>query len=178
LSADDDDVEALARAEPVEIDLGGGLVFRFAGRIDRIDKVGPSSFEIVDYKTGGFYRDSYKGTFKGGRRLQLVLYGIAAEELLRKRYKNPRVTGGQYYHSSHKGRQERVRIAAPRPHEVAAVLADLRELILSGAFVHAPDDGDCKFCDFGPACGGGQERAQDKLQDSKLTAYGRLAAHE
>src|SRR6185295_13959553 len=37
---DDDDVEELARPEPVEIDLGGGLVFRIAGRIDRIDKTG------------------------------------------------------------------------------------------------------------------------------------------
>ena len=36
----DDDEEPLARAEPVEIDLGGGLTFRIAGRIDRIDKVG------------------------------------------------------------------------------------------------------------------------------------------
>ena len=37
----DDDEEELAREEPVEIDLGGGLTFRIAGRIDRIDKVGP-----------------------------------------------------------------------------------------------------------------------------------------
>jgi hypothetical protein len=41
----EDDIEVLARAEPVEIDLGGGLTFRIAGRIDRIDKVGQDAGE-------------------------------------------------------------------------------------------------------------------------------------
>ena len=54
---DDDDREPLAQKEPVEIDLGGGLTFRITGRIDRIDKVGPSSFEVIDYKTGGYWAD-------------------------------------------------------------------------------------------------------------------------
>ena len=63
----EDDEEPLARAEPVEIDLGGGLTFRIAGRIDRIDQVGPATFEVLDYKTGGFWRDNWKGAFNGGR---------------------------------------------------------------------------------------------------------------
>ena len=53
---DDDDHEPLARSEPVEVGLGAGLTFRIAGRIDRIDKVGPASFEVLDYKTGGYWR--------------------------------------------------------------------------------------------------------------------------
>ena len=79
----DDDAEPLARAEPVDVDLGGGLTFRIAGRIDRIDQVGPDAFEMLDYKTGGFWREDWKGTFAGGRRLQHALYGLAAVELLR-----------------------------------------------------------------------------------------------
>ena len=82
--------EDLARAQPVEIDLGGGLTFRIAGRIDRIDKVGPTEFQVLDYKTGGYWRDDWKGTFNGGRRLQHALYGLAAVELLRARYKRRR----------------------------------------------------------------------------------------
>src|ERR1700730_17904148 len=104
----------MEHAEPVEIDLGNGLTFRIAGRIDRIDKVGTATFEVVDYKTGGFWRDNWKGTLNGGRRLQHALYGLAAVELLRKKYENPKVTAGVYYFSSHKGRQERVRIEAPQ----------------------------------------------------------------
>jgi ATP-dependent helicase/nuclease subunit B len=170
--------EALARAEPVEIDLGGGLIFRIAGRIDRIDKVGPSDFQVLDYKTGGFWRDDWQGTFAGGRRLQHALYGLAVVELLRRKYKKPRVTGAVYYFSSHKGRRELVRIAAPTPAQTAAVLADLRELIVKGAFVHAPDERACKWCDFAGACDvREQDQAAGKLEDPKLKAYGRLAAH-
>ena len=66
----EDDDEPLAQAEAVEIDLGKGLTFRIAGRIDRIDKVGPASFEVLDYKTGGFWRKDWMGVFNGGRRLQ------------------------------------------------------------------------------------------------------------
>ena len=170
--------EELARAEPVEVDLGNGLTFRIAGRIDRIDKVGEAEFQVLDYKTGGFWRDDWKGTFNGGRRLQHALYGLAAVELLRARYKKPKVTAAQYYFSSHKGRRERVRIAAPSLAQTAAVLGDLRELIVSGAFVHAADDRACKWCDYEAACGGGiHEQAEGKRADAKLTAFGRLSSH-
>ncbi|MBA2305387.1 MAG: PD-(D/E)XK nuclease family protein [Acidobacteria bacterium] len=173
-----DEVEVLAREEPVEIDLGGGLTFRVAGRIDRIDKVGPAEFQVLDYKTGTFWRPDWKGTFNKGRRLQHALYGLAAVELLKARYKNPKVSGAVYYFSSNKGRQERVPIASPTRHQTAAVLADLRELIVSGAFVHAPDDDGCKWCDYESACGGNMHgQAEGKLGDSKLKAYGSLATH-
>jgi ATP-dependent helicase/nuclease subunit B len=170
--------EELAREEPVEIDLGGGLTFRIAGRIDRIDKVGASEFTVVDYKTGGFWRDDWKGTFAGGRRLQHALYGLAAVELLRARYENPKVTRAEYYFPSHKGRRERVKIAAPSRAEIASVLGDLRELIVQGAFVHAHDEKACKFCDYESVCGGGVHgQAEGKLADAKLKGFGRLVAH-
>jgi len=170
--------EALARAEPVEIDLGGGLTFRIAGRIDRIDKVGPSDFQVLDYKTGGYWRDDWQGIFNKGRRLQHALYGLAVVELLRRKYTKPRVTGAVYYFPSHKGRRERVRIPAPMPAQTAAVLADLRDLIVKGVFVHAPDEGSCRWCDFAGACDVREkDQAAGKLADPKLKAYGRLAAH-
>lgn len=170
--------EDLARAEPVEIDLGNGLTFRIAGRIDRIDKVGPSDFQVLDYKTGGFWRDDWKGTFNGGRRLQHALYGLAAVELLRARCKDPKVTGATYYFSTHKGRRERVHIPAPSLSQTAAVLGDLRALIVDGAFIHAADEKACTWCDYEAACGGGvHDQARGKLSDAKLRAFGRLAAH-
>jgi ATP-dependent helicase/nuclease subunit B len=178
LDSGSDDEEELAREEPVEIDLGGGLAFRIAGRVDRIDKVGASEFHVIDYKTGGFWRDDWKGTFNGGRRLQHALYGLAAVELLKARYNNPKVTRAVYYFSSHKGRRERVDIPAPSRSQIAAVLSDLRELIVGGTFVHASDEKACKFCDYTAACGDGmQDQAKAKAADAKLTALGRLAAH-
>jgi ATP-dependent helicase/nuclease subunit B len=173
------DDEPLARAEPIVVDLGGGRQFRIAGRIDRIDKVGPSDFRILDYKTGGFWRNDWQGTFAGGRRLQHALYGLAAVELLRAKYKKARVTGAEYYFSSHKGRQERVTIPAPTVAHTTAVLTELRELIVSGAFVHASEESACKWCDFTAACGGhAAGQAEAKSADPKLAAFTRLAAYE
>ena len=174
----EDDSEPLAQAEAVQIDLGRGLTFRIAGRIDRIDKVGPASFEILDYKTGGFWRKDWAGVFNGGRRLQHALYGLAAVELLRRRYKNPKVVAGVYYFPSRRGRRERVRIEAPRQRAIASVLADLRAVILAGTFVHASSKDACKFCDYSTACDQSLEgRAEQKLEDDKLQAFSRLAAY-
>jgi ATP-dependent helicase/nuclease subunit B len=175
---DDDNEEPLARSEPVEIDLGSGLKFRIAGRIDRIDQVGPSSFEIIDYKTGSFWRPDWQGTFAGGRRLQHALYGLAAVELLKTRFKNPKIERGVYYFSSRKGRQERLGISTPTRAVIAGVLGDLRDVIIRGQFVRTPNEKDCKYCDFATACGEGVNKQADaKLQDSRLDAYGKLAAH-
>ena len=174
----DDGSEPLARPRSVEIDLGQGIILQIAGRIDRIDKVGAASFEVLDYKTGGFWRDKWKGTFDRGRRLQHALYGLAAVELLKARYKNPKVTAGVYYFASRKGRQERVSIPAPAKAAIAAVLGDLRELIIKGQFIRTSEEGNCKFCDYIAACGGEVNRqAGEKLPDSKLEAYRRLTTH-
>jgi ATP-dependent helicase/nuclease subunit B len=174
----DDDGESLARSETVEIYLAKGITLRIAGRIDRIDKVGAASFEVIDYKTGGFWRDKWQGSFNGGRRLQHALYGLAAVELLRARYTNPKVTAGVYYFPSHKGHQERVIIPAPPKGAIAAVLGDLRDLIIKGQFIRTPDQDDCRFCNYAAACGGEVNRqAGEKLQDPKVGAYRRLIAH-
>ncbi len=176
---DEDSSEPLAQAEPIVIDLGNGLRFRLAGRIDRIDQIGPSSFEIIDYKTGGYFAADWKGTFAGGRRLQHALYGIAAVELLKRKYPRPTIARGVYYFSSAKGQQERTRIDRPSTAATTAVLSDLQEVIASGTFVHAADESACKWCDFGNACGENVfEQAAAKQGDPKLAAYRRLVAHE
>jgi ATP-dependent helicase/nuclease subunit B len=174
----DGDDEPLARPEAVEVDLGNGIVFRIAGRIDRIDRVGPDSFEVLDYKTGGYWPDNWKGSFRGGNRLQHALYGLAAVEMLKTRYTDPKVTAGVYYFSSHKGRQERVSIPAPPKAAIAAVLGDLRDLVVKGQFIRTQDEENCRFCDYVVACGTEANRqAAEKLLDSNVGAFRRLAAH-
>jgi hypothetical protein len=71
-----------------------------------------------------------------------------------------------------------VPIAAPSRAQTAAVLADLRETIVNGAFVHAADPSACKFCDFTSACGEqAHGRAEAKLADPTLLPFTRLTAH-
>jgi hypothetical protein len=83
-----------------------------------------------------------------------------------------------YYFSSHKGHQERVIIPAPAKVAIAAVLGDLRDLIIKGQFIRTPDQDDCRFCNYVAACGAEPNRqAGEKLPDPKLGAYRRLVAH-
>jgi ATP-dependent helicase/nuclease subunit B len=171
--------EPLERSEPVLIDLGGGLRLRVTGRIDRIDQIGPATFEIIDYKTGGYWPADWKGTFAGGTRLQHALYGLVATELLRRTVKQAAIAGAQYYFPSAKGQQERKRIPAPSIARVAEVLADLREVVARGLFVHAADESACRWCDYGRACGDeAAVRAAAKHGDARLSPLIRLTAHE
>jgi ATP-dependent helicase/nuclease subunit B len=177
--AADDGEEPLAQEDPVRVDLGEGLGFYIVGRIDRIDQVAPSSFEIVDYKTGGFWPAEGTGKFKGGRRLQHALYGLAATQLLRKVYRRPKVAAGVYYFPSYRGRGKRVSIPAPTLAQTSSVLGDLREVIRAGHFAHAAGKEDCQWCDFNRACDGPLiGESAPKLAGQPLAVYRRLRAHD
>jgi len=154
----------------------GDLTFRIRGRIDRIDQLADGTFEILDYKTGGYFAPSWLGTFAGGRRLQHALYGLAAVDILKaSKHKNPKVTGATYYFSSSKGQQHAKRIEAQPKGDVVKVLGDLRDVIAQGHFVHTHDKEDCKFCDYGAACGANVvTRAEAKINAPELDAYRRL----
>jgi RecB family exonuclease len=178
---DDDEPEALAQEEPVLVDLGEGLTFKLAGRIDRIDQIGEATFEIVDYKTGGYYANKWaSGIFSAGSRLQHALYGLAAVQLLRRKYKGAKVARGTYYFSSAKGGKERRSIDTPSKAALTAVLADLRGVIAAGTFIHAADEEACMFCDLGAACGASDalKRVETKSLDRLLAARRRLQTHD
>ena len=124
----DDDEEPLARAEPVEIDLGGGLTFRIAGRIDRIDQVGPDGVRgarLQDRRLLARQLDRARSTAAAVCSTRST--GWRRSNCCAAQHAKPTVAGGVYYFSSHKGRQERVRIPAPGARGHRAVLGDLRE---------------------------------------------------
>ncbi len=100
-------------------------------------------------------------------------------ELLKARYKDPRVVAGVYYFPSRKGHRQRAAKPSPGPAAIAGVLSDLRETIRNGTFVHPNDEEDCKFCDFENGCIPHivREQAKAKAADARLEAYRRLNAH-
>jgi ATP-dependent helicase/nuclease subunit B len=145
--------EPLAQADPVTVELAPGLAFRLRGRIDRIDRLSEGGHEVVDYKTGWYRPDQFAGTFIGGRLLQHALYAVAAAQLLRRRDAAAHVTCSSYYLPTVRGQAQRVVCPPVTRDQLAAVLRDLFDVLAAGAFVHAEKESDCRYCDFGAACG-------------------------
>ena len=149
--------EPMDQAGPVTITLPG-ITFPLRGRIDRIDRLPDGTYEVLDYKTGSFYRPKFRKVFRNGRLLQHVLYAHAAETLLQ-HHEDPkaRVVAGRYLFPAVKGAGQSVRIPCPKPTDTAAVLGELLDVAGNGAFMTTTrkgKNGDCTFCEFGPVCGG------------------------
>ncbi len=159
-----DEQEPLASAAPVVLDLGGGRRIVLHGRIDRINRVGPSEYEVADYKTGGYWRDAWKGQFAGGTRLQHALYGAAATELLKPRDPKARVVRGVYLFPAVKGHRQKKVFPAPSRAKLESVLRDLTDVLGSGTFVSADAADHCKWCDYAAAC----HAVVAKKADSKI----------
>jgi ATP-dependent helicase/nuclease subunit B len=176
-----DDADPLARAEPVTVPLGPGLRLRLRGGIDRIDRLADGTYAVTDYKTGGYWPADWAGWFAGGRALQHALYAHAAAELLRARDPGARVVDSGYYFPTAKGGGERVARPPRPPAALGAVLGDLVALVRGGTFLHTPEKNDCRFCEFGRACGPDPAgRAAPKLADPAnraLAAYRQLQGH-
>ncbi|MDO8834888.1 MAG: PD-(D/E)XK nuclease family protein, partial [Vicinamibacterales bacterium] len=174
--------EPLANPEPLAFDLGAGRTLRLRGRIDRINRVKPGEYEVIDYKTGGYWADSWAGEFAGGTRLQHAIYGFAAVELLRGAGEKARVTQGRYVFPAVKGHGRQKVILAPSKGALVAVLRDLTDVIASGAFVAADSTDACRWCDFVAACHpNAVAAAPDKIDNpgnDRLDAFRRLRGHE
>ncbi len=180
--------EPIGQPDPIEVSLGDAR-FSLCGRIDRIDRTDrrvAHDYLVTDYKTGSYYRPAYQGIFHGGRLLQHVLYAIAADRLLKTLDPKARVVAGRYYFPSTKGGGEEKLIPRPTPAQVAEVLTDLCETIRVGAFTTTADVEDCKFCDYGRACGAAtaekviNERAKLKVAaaaNRRLDPFRRLRSH-
>ncbi|HHX94609.1 MAG TPA: hypothetical protein GX691_02115, partial [Clostridia bacterium] len=140
--------------EPVYIEYKPGVKFALRGSIDRVDKIGPNSFLVLDYKTGSTYSYSVWEPFKGGRQLQYAIYALALETVLRERRVCPGavVNEGGYIFPSTKGEGQRI-IYKPIDREaLTAVLDSLFEIMGSGCFNMSDSSDDCRFCDYQAVC--------------------------
>ena len=179
---DEAEGEPLASAAPLVLDLGDERRLGLHGWIDRINRLGPSEYEVVDYKTGGFWPGDWKGVFAGGTRLQHAIYGAAAASLLRPVDPKARVIGGRYLFPAVKGHGRFKKIDAAPNAKLIEVLRDLADVIGTGAFVSADADNTCNWCEFAAACHPDvveeMARKLDNPGNTVLEPYRRLRSHE
>ncbi|MDE2985757.1 MAG: PD-(D/E)XK nuclease family protein [Gemmatimonadota bacterium] len=134
--------------DPTTIDAAGRPV-GVRGFIDRLDDHG-TELRVVDYKTGtDFAFGSRSGVYDGGRRLQHVIYTLAASALTGRP-----ATRMEYHFPTRRG-ENRVRAfeTAGLAHG-GALVAVLLDSMTAGRFpaTDTPDK-DCRFCDFTEVCG-------------------------
>jgi ATP-dependent helicase/nuclease subunit B len=165
---------AIDTEEPVPVRLPDGTVLRARGRIDRIDRIGgpdSSTFAIWDYKTGSSTKYDPADPFRGGRRVQHVLYLAIVEERL-KQTVSPQATVERFgfFFPSARASGERVQWGRAELSEGAAKLASLCKIARLGAFVPTNKHDDCEYCTFRGICG--DVVSQAKASQRKLDEAG------
>jgi ATP-dependent helicase/nuclease subunit B len=177
--AEADPEESLSRSEPIEISLGNGHSVHLRGRIDRIDRLAPDRFEVIDYKTGRLIRDAFTPPFAGGLLLQHALYADAAQQMLADAGIKTRQISSSYYFCTERAWGEWVQKGPAL--DVRPVLQDLAEALGAGVFLRGGEEANCRYCDYARACSASEVRqAAVKSGDSQpgVQALNRLRAHE
>jgi ATP-dependent helicase/nuclease subunit B len=163
---------AIASREPVRISVSAQESFALRGSIDRVDEAADGTFHVWDYKTGGTWRHKEKRGIHGGRQIQHALYAMALEVLLGRAGLAGSVSRSGYFFPGRKGEGQRMPMALD-PRLTREVLIRLFELLRAGAFLHAADREDCRYCDYESVCGGpmtAAPRAKEKLARATLPA--------
>jgi hypothetical protein len=177
---DDRDDEPLASRAPLVIPIDGRRRFVLHGRIDRVNRLAPRTYEVADYKSS-FFRDAWQGVFAGGTRLQHAIYGAAARQLLQATDPGARVVRGTYLFPRVRGFGARKAFDAPSDDALREVLRDLADVIGGGAFAPADEGQSCRWCEFAAACHASNEaQVGVKVRDednAALAPYRRLRSH-
>lgn len=141
------------RSTPDPVTLAESLKVR--GSIDLVE-VGPGGrLRATDYKTGRA-RAEEGNVIGGGRHLQPLLYALVLEQ----RFPEAKVDGGRLYYTTQLGGFTSVEtpLNESTREEFGMVARTLREALETGFFPAAPDEGECKWCDFKSVCGPNEER--------------------
>ena len=161
-------LDPASRDEPVELTVGAQKM-RLAGKIDRVDVLGPEGpgpLLVVDYKTG---RLPTAGDIATGRDLQLALYARAVEVLL-----DRRCAGGAYHDVRRGDRRYLAAFKVPRARGEESVdyeqmLSDLMDAVgryvrdmRRGRFDALPASPCPSWCPYRQICHYSEHRAERK----------------
>lgn len=139
---------------PIAIALPDGRTIKLRGAIDRVDERVDGNLLVIDYKTGSTrnYKNLHEDPLANGTSLQLLIYGLAARQLLN-RPDTP--LSGSYWFVTRKGEFEPhgYRITPELEAEGLDTVAGIVECIESGLFPAHPAPPqfrlwvDCHFCE-------------------------------
>ena len=134
------------RQQPFEIETTDGPI-RLRGAIDRIDRLPDGKLRVIDYKTGskgGYFK---RWPFAGGRRIQHVVYAVAATRLL-----GDGVADMEYHFPTRKGQNGRVQYPTHMLQTPENALGRLLRVAQGNFFPATDDANDCRWCDFRDVC--------------------------
>ncbi|MFH1314373.1 MAG: PD-(D/E)XK nuclease family protein [Candidatus Eisenbacteria bacterium] len=140
---------------PVPLSIGNREI-SIRGKIDRID-ISPDGKRgrVIDYKSGRAYGRA--NDLGGGANLQLPLYMIAAEWILKDLHKAIRMEGAEYYHiTEEKDKKRHVgfdrETLESRTQDLATIIDTIVDSIECGLFFASPGE-HCGSCDYEFICG-------------------------
>ena len=139
---------------PFVLELEGGAV-RLSGAIDRVDRLPDGRLRIVDYKTGSSFAYRERGDpYRGGRRLQHVLYAAVARRLL-----GAEIARVEYHFPTYREQRDRAPFEASDLQGGLHIVNALLDLAAQGNFHPTDSPDDCRFCDYRHVCRVRQTRA-------------------
>ncbi|MDP1822807.1 MAG: PD-(D/E)XK nuclease family protein [Archangium sp.] len=140
-------------SSPSPVTLTEGLQVR--GSIDLVEKSASGALRATDYKTGRA-RAEPGNVIGGGRHLQPVLYALVLEKL----FPGVVVKGGRLFYTTQIGGFLSVPTAldAASREAFGLVARTIRSALETGFFPAAPEEGECRYCNFRAVCGPDEER--------------------
>jgi ATP-dependent helicase/nuclease subunit B len=142
-----------AASATLPVRLANGLQLR--GSVDLVERDSAGRLRATDYKTGKV-RAKLGDVIAGGDVLQPAFYSLALTAL----FPDAQVVGTRLYYCSQAGQFTEVDFPADdaSARSADAVVDVLRSLLAANAFVAAPADKACTYCDYRMVCGPHEEQ--------------------
>ena len=156
--------------------------FFLRGTIDRVDRLGPDTYRILDYKTGSAFDYEELVEFGRGQKIQHALYAVALERMLvRKagRRDGPGSPGADISFRPGAARDWRSwsRISTGTASGGSSAISWPPQ---NGYFIAGPE-AKCTYCDYRPVCGAGAPKRSGRKREGSpevLEAYDRLGEYK